>query len=127
MKTTIIYRKENRTNPVEIINMTTPISELTYSADPYKGLATIDELFDGKISEKDFMDALPEFRADFSDKEKIAYRFYAEKAINSVVAKKLYIPKLQKIAQEKNYKPGWIFYQIKDIFGYSIAETVCEK
>jgi hypothetical protein len=34
---------------------------------------------------------------------------------------------LKKIATEKNYKSGWIFYQLKNQFGYEIANTFCKS
>jgi hypothetical protein len=40
---------------------------------------------------------------------------------------KIEYAKLVKKAEKKGYKSGWVFFQIKDAFGYDIACAVCTR
>ena len=40
---------------------------------------------------------------------------------------KSYLDKFTAEQQAKGYKTGWIFYQMKDYFGYEIAQQFCAK
>ena len=33
---------------------------------------------------------------------------------------------LEIIAETEGYKPGWIFYRLKDEFGYDVAQIICQ-
>jgi len=35
--------------------------------------------------------------------------------------------KLIKKAAKKGYKSGWVFFQLKDIFGYEVADAICVR
>jgi len=37
------------------------------------------------------------------------------------------LPKLRETQQENGYKSGWVFYQIKDKYGFEIAQRVLPK
>jgi len=37
------------------------------------------------------------------------------------------LEELKKICEEKGYKEGWIFYQLKEEFGEYVAETIFPK
>ena len=47
--------------------------------------------------------------------------------IKTIVAKKYYLKKYQDIAEKNSYKPGWVFFQIKNQFGYEIAAKICKS
>jgi len=34
---------------------------------------------------------------------------------------------LEAVAAEKGYKPGWVFFQLKDLFGSDVANEVCPR
>jgi hypothetical protein len=34
---------------------------------------------------------------------------------------------LEAEAQERGYKPGWVFFRIKDEFGYNVAQAICPR
>lgn len=45
-------------------------------------------------------------------------------AENAIIEK---ITSVKKVATEKNYKPGWVWYQIKDEFGADVANKYLPK
>jgi hypothetical protein len=44
-----------------------------------------------------------------------------------VASAMLTLPVFEQYRQEKEYKPGWTFYRLKDEFGYDVASTVMPK
>lgn len=78
------------------------------------------EPFNGQVTAQDVLDIL-----DRHDGNDGPYDVLPE--IRHLICKNYYLPKYQQIAMENGYKPGWVFYKVKDKFGQDIANAVCPK
>ena len=54
-------------------------------------------------------------------------RLDAEWAALKVQAAREKKSELEAVAAEKGYKPGWVFFQLKDLFGSDVANEVCPR
>lgn len=60
-------------------------------------------------------------------KEAMDERLDAEWTALKVQAAREKKSELEAVAAEKGYKPGWVFFQLKDLFGSDVANEVCPR
>jgi len=60
-------------------------------------------------------------------KEAMDERLDAEWTALKVAAAREKKAELEAVAAEKGYKPGWVFFQLKDAFGSDVANEVCPR